>query len=616
MSQIKNKKFQTIALVLGIATIAIFSGILSFGNENITEAQEPSATPDTKELSGYAWSSNVGWISMNCSNTGSCGPIGVNGEEHKVVLDEDTGNLTGYAWSSHAGWLQFGGYNTTDFPVDSSTQSINANIDTATGNMNGWVRFLGFGGDELTEATTTTASQTIMDVDLFDEEGVTITSVGFSENSSGSISDINLDSTNHARGVDNNTKSMTGLRGQSHYIMDITWTFTLPAPYDVSEVEFTRWIYGQFDGGSSQRYVYLIQNDGTRIPVATNSIGRKEGKVTENYNGDWDNVTAIEFRGYARKGSNGGSSGAVMLHEINLQGSVTSSETTQTSNIPTGILAWDGWVSLSGLSTDDSPYGPTRTGDTLTGYAWGDDVVGWIDMSGVSLSEPPAQCGNANAINISTKPVTDFCDTGTLSGVVSQADQDSWTWTCLNESSSEQCGASCSINEWICGDECISTSETCGNNDCPIGKIEQPVGSGKCEVDTGSCPVGEIEDPSNPGECIENTGSYNGDITAFIAQPRIINSGEECSLNWAVYTETPATVLCEVVSGGGETIKIDPADGNSGTATFSNVTSSTNYTMSCYGAVGGDGPTIKTKTSTLLSEETARCVINPNFREF
>jgi hypothetical protein len=247
--------------------------------------------------------------------------------------------------------------------------------------------------------------------------------------------------------------------------------------------------------------------------------------------------------------------------------------------------------------------------------------VGWIDFSGVSLSESPAQCGTANAINISTKPVTDFCDTGTLSGSVSQSDQESWIWTCLNESSSAQCGASCSINEWICGDECISTSETCGNNVCPIGKLELPVGSGICKVDTGSCPVGEIEDPSNPGVCIENTGSYNGDITAFIAQPRIINSGEECSLNWAVYTEDASSVLCEVVPDGGDTIKIDPEDGNlynvkSGTVKYENVTSSTNYTMSCYGAVGGDELTIKTKTSTLLSEETARCVINPNFREF
>jgi len=351
---------------------------------------------------------------MNCSNTGTCLT-----SKYGVTLDEETGDLTGEAWSSNVGWLQFGGYNTTDFPVDSSTQSINANIDTDNGSMNGWARFLGFGDDVL-------------------------------------------------------------------------------------------------DG----------------LPQ----------------------------------------------------------------------LAWDGWVSLSGQTTDNSTYGPTRTGDTISGYAWGDDVVGWIDFSGVSLSESPAQCGTANAINISTKPVTDFCDTGTLSGVVSQADQYSWIWTCLNESSSAQCGASCSINEWICGDECISTSETCGNN-------------------TGSCPAGQIEDPSNPGVCIENTGSYNGDITAFIAQPRIINSGEECSLNWAVYTEDASSVLCEVVPDGGDTIKIDPEDGNlgnvkSGTVKYENVTSSTNYTMSCYGAVGGDELTIKTKTSTLLSEETAKCIINPTFIEF
>ena len=40
---------------------------------------------------------------------------------------------------------------------------------------------------------------------------------------------------------------------------------------------------------------------------------------------------------------------------------------------------WDGWISLSGSSPN---YGVTKNADgTFTGYAWGSDVVGWMDFS-------------------------------------------------------------------------------------------------------------------------------------------------------------------------------------------------------------------------------------------
>lgn len=37
---------------------------------------------------------------------------------------------------------------------------------------------------------------------------------------------------------------------------------------------------------------------------------------------------------------------------------------------------WDGWISLSG-----SGYGPTLSNGEFSGYAWGSDVVGWVDFS-------------------------------------------------------------------------------------------------------------------------------------------------------------------------------------------------------------------------------------------
>lgn len=41
---------------------------------------------------------------------------------------------------------------------------------------------------------------------------------------------------------------------------------------------------------------------------------------------------------------------------------------------------WDGWISLSG-----SGWGPTAdTSGQFSGYAWGSDVVGWVDFSGIT----------------------------------------------------------------------------------------------------------------------------------------------------------------------------------------------------------------------------------------
>lgn len=50
-------------------------------------------------LSGWAWSEDFGWISFNCSDTGTCGAI-----NYSVTID-GTNNFHGFAWSDQFGWL-------------------------------------------------------------------------------------------------------------------------------------------------------------------------------------------------------------------------------------------------------------------------------------------------------------------------------------------------------------------------------------------------------------------------------------------------------------------------------------------------------------------------------
>ncbi len=57
------------------------------------------------KITGYAWSTNVGWVRMNCENNATdntCGNV-----QYGVIADHDTGVLSGYAWSSVVGWISF-----------------------------------------------------------------------------------------------------------------------------------------------------------------------------------------------------------------------------------------------------------------------------------------------------------------------------------------------------------------------------------------------------------------------------------------------------------------------------------------------------------------------------
>ncbi len=79
-------------------------------------------------LSGFAWSETIGWISMNSTNDGSTNSYGVN-----VASD---GTISGYAWSDNIGWVSFN--ETTGCPAG----ACRPNFNKTTGEVTGWVRAL------------------------------------------------------------------------------------------------------------------------------------------------------------------------------------------------------------------------------------------------------------------------------------------------------------------------------------------------------------------------------------------------------------------------------------------------------------------------------------------
>ena len=101
------------------------------------QAQIPSGL----EFNGYAWSSNIGWISLNCRTGGAGGSNICGTSNYRLVVNPSTRDISGYAWSSNIGWVRFGGLTGT-FPGASGNIRQNAHVTGTYPNLSlrGWAR--------------------------------------------------------------------------------------------------------------------------------------------------------------------------------------------------------------------------------------------------------------------------------------------------------------------------------------------------------------------------------------------------------------------------------------------------------------------------------------------
>jgi hypothetical protein len=127
------KKFLQIAIII-FALIAVFAFAWSV---QVNAGK-------THKISGWAWSENSGWLSMNCFNSevNSCATA-----DYGVDYDLKTGDVSGWAWSEYGGWVCFGktcaanGFATSPDGL-ATTAKINTN-----GLISGWGMWLGLGAD-------------------------------------------------------------------------------------------------------------------------------------------------------------------------------------------------------------------------------------------------------------------------------------------------------------------------------------------------------------------------------------------------------------------------------------------------------------------------------------
>ncbi|MDP2709369.1 MAG: PKD domain-containing protein [bacterium] len=125
-------------LAFGLSLIIVY---LEFGlKQNV---KTTSASSD-HNVSGYAWNSNIGWISFNCTNDDpACGA-----SNYGVSIDPASGDFSGYAWSQSVGWVSFNRAD-TGAPPDQpyKNDSILANYNFASGEISGWAKILAMGDD-------------------------------------------------------------------------------------------------------------------------------------------------------------------------------------------------------------------------------------------------------------------------------------------------------------------------------------------------------------------------------------------------------------------------------------------------------------------------------------
>jgi len=124
-----------IIFIIGVLVLSVVVGYLFFGG---VISFRDAVAEDNDNVSGFAWSENIGWISLNCRNQ-ELGEPRCSDSNYGINI-EDTGDFSGYAWSENIGWINFA----PSGPYPQNPQN-SVKVDTIDGTLSGWARALSYG---------------------------------------------------------------------------------------------------------------------------------------------------------------------------------------------------------------------------------------------------------------------------------------------------------------------------------------------------------------------------------------------------------------------------------------------------------------------------------------
>jgi phosphoribosyl-AMP cyclohydrolase len=122
-------------LVFGVITVSVcviffYPKVLANKNHKVT---------------GWAWSKNIGWLSLNCYNEGLLNQCV--SADYGLDYDKNSGELSGWSWSEYGGWVCFGSA-CLSVPLNLSPDALKpwAKIDSE-GLLSGWANWVSLGGN-------------------------------------------------------------------------------------------------------------------------------------------------------------------------------------------------------------------------------------------------------------------------------------------------------------------------------------------------------------------------------------------------------------------------------------------------------------------------------------
>lgn len=143
------------AVIMRIFSVALVAfGAFLFAAPNALATSSDNVT-------GYAWAGALtgpdnaaltGYISMNCTNTATCG-TGAGQVNYGVTMLEtlgfnDRADLSGYAWSTTAGWICFGATCTGTTPEGGASYAqYRANFSGKQDQIYGWAKIVNMGNE-------------------------------------------------------------------------------------------------------------------------------------------------------------------------------------------------------------------------------------------------------------------------------------------------------------------------------------------------------------------------------------------------------------------------------------------------------------------------------------
>lgn len=408
-----------------IAATLSLTVFLVLGFTLMTPQQEVRASTQAHSLSGFAWSSTIGWVSMSCANFGTCGQ-----SNYSVYATGPDGALAGYAWSPSVGWISFNPSDTAGCPSGECAPRLNRE----NGQVTGWARAVsavGTGVTSLPPSTSSVAvSQTPEQKETFFTSLRTIAST-LTARIRATPSDRMLASTHSASCIPH---------GEVVEEVFVNPWGACYAPMDVRLIDEPRCCSGTAVYGGPYRCSVTCQQPSLALPPPTVSLSASPTAITSGQSSTltWSSTHATSCTGTnfntqgALSGSISVSPTATTQYSVSCTGSgsiVHANRTITVSPPPTvntptpAPTAWDGWIYLGQSS---------RVGVRVNnacewgGYAWGGGrnldtaIIGWLSFSGpgYSVIGEGYSCRAQSTLSVSCAP---------SSGSVSVAESMTWT---------------------------------------------------------------------------------------------------------------------------------------------------------------------------------------------